>query len=91
MDDEDRLGLMFATHGSITMVSVFYQLISMLFLSEGAKGQICTLISEKRYSDKGIGSFCRINKRTLRGYWTYVGIHPRRISRSATNAERNSE
>lgn len=38
MDDEDRLGLLFSTHANISMVSVFYQLISMLFLSEGAKG-----------------------------------------------------
>lgn len=40
--DEDRLGLIFMTHGSITMVSVFYQLISMLILAEGATGKTYT-------------------------------------------------
>lgn len=38
VDDEDRLGLLFLAHGSISMVSVFYQLISMLVLAEGATG-----------------------------------------------------
>lgn len=40
IDDEDRFGLIFGTHGYISMVSVFYQLISMLVLSEGSDGKI---------------------------------------------------
>lgn len=40
IDDEDRLGLIFSKHGKISMVSVFYQLISMLILAEGTTGKI---------------------------------------------------
>lgn len=40
LDDEDHLALIFGTHGNLSMVSVFYQLISMLFLAEGAQGKI---------------------------------------------------
>lgn len=39
IDDEDHLLLIFQMHSKVTMVSVFYQLISMLFLAEGATGK----------------------------------------------------
>ncbi|KAG4076423.1 hypothetical protein HA402_005866 [Bradysia odoriphaga] len=49
IDDEDHLGLIFGTHGSLSMVSVFYQLISMLFLAEGAEE-----LTNEHYADIGL-------------------------------------
>ncbi|KAJ6633279.1 putative phosphoenolpyruvate synthase, partial [Pseudolycoriella hygida] len=49
IDDNDRLGLIFITHAKITMVSVFFQLISMLFLAEGA-----TELTAEHYADIAI-------------------------------------
>lgn len=45
IDDDDNLGLAFFTHSHISMVSVFYQLISMVILAEGTTGKILILRS----------------------------------------------